>query len=413
MNFDLDSNVSVQMQILNRSGDVDPALVEKFIHNRAIDQPAYDILIFFYAILIIMGAFGNMLVILSVIRRPTMQTPRNMFIVNLAISDLLLCTVTMPLTLMEILAKYWPLGEHAFICKMIGPLQATSIFVSTISITAIALDRYQVIMYPTKVSLQISGATLIICIIWMTAAIFASPLFFFKSLVHINITLNGTGLDGVDYCFEDWSTVGTGRTVYSVFSLIIQYIIPILIVSVAYLRIYYKLRCRFAAGFISSASTATQSNSSASHQSNDRKEIRGRRLHRTNLLLMSIAVIFFISWLPLNIFNLVADMCEGSCIDYTTESMVVAYAICHMMGMSSACSNPVLYGWLNENFFKEFRDMMCSTVSQPAEKRNSQLLHRNPSPKSNKAIVLNQEMVTEFNANTTTLNTEMSQVSKS
>lgn len=52
--------------------------------------------------------------------------------------------VTMPLTLMEILAKYWPLGNNVSLCKTIGTLQATSIFVSTISITSIALDRYQV-----------------------------------------------------------------------------------------------------------------------------------------------------------------------------------------------------------------------------------------------------------------------------
>lgn len=37
----------------------------------------------------------------------------------------------------------------------------------------------------------------------------------------------------------------------------------------------------------------------------------------------------------------------------------VSYAICHMMGMSSACSNPILYGCLNENFWKEFKEIMC------------------------------------------------------
>lgn len=50
----------------------------------------------------------------------------------------------MPLTLIEILTKYWPLGDYGNLCKMIGALQAISIFVSTISITSIALDRYQV-----------------------------------------------------------------------------------------------------------------------------------------------------------------------------------------------------------------------------------------------------------------------------
>lgn len=36
----------------------------------------------------------------------------------------------------------------------------------------------------------------------------------------------------------------------------------------------------------------------------------------------------------------------------------ICYAVCHMMGMSSACSNPILYGCLNENFWKEFKDIL-------------------------------------------------------
>ena len=39
-----------------------------------------------------------------------MLTSQNVFIANLALSDLLLCTVTMPLTLLDLLTKYWPLG---------------------------------------------------------------------------------------------------------------------------------------------------------------------------------------------------------------------------------------------------------------------------------------------------------------
>ena len=37
-------------------------------------------------------------------------TARNIFIVNLAISDLLLCIFTMPLTMMDIITKFWILG---------------------------------------------------------------------------------------------------------------------------------------------------------------------------------------------------------------------------------------------------------------------------------------------------------------
>lgn len=91
--------------------------------------------------------FSFLLQIISVVRKPAMRTPRNMFILNLAVSDFLLCTVTMPLTLMEILTKYWPLGNYLILCKMKNALQATSIFVTTITIAAIALDRYRVSLF--------------------------------------------------------------------------------------------------------------------------------------------------------------------------------------------------------------------------------------------------------------------------
>lgn len=146
------------------------------ISRRRISDQAFYVLVILYSVLILLGAAGNSLVVLVVARKPTMRTARNMFILNLAISgncdvtsinrhvyistfifclhvwfiflifptDLLLCLVTMPLTLIEIQATFWPFGTDVILCKLIETLRAVSIFVSTISITAIALDRYQV-----------------------------------------------------------------------------------------------------------------------------------------------------------------------------------------------------------------------------------------------------------------------------
>ncbi|XP_017779589.1 PREDICTED: neuropeptide F receptor-like [Nicrophorus vespilloides] len=381
--------------IVMRSRNVDPELIDRYIHNTAIDQPAYGILISIYVVLIVLGALGNTLVILSVVRKPAMRTARNMFIVNLAISDLLLCTVTMPLTLMEILTKYFPLGNNAFVCKMIGTLQAISIFVSTISITAIALDRYQVIVYPTRESLQLFGAILILVLIWVIATILASPLFIYKQLAHYEITINDTDLH-VNYCYEEWPPF-LDRYVYSVFSLVVQYIIPILTVSAAYFRILYKLKYRFAAGFVDDAQ-------------NSRRQLRGRRLQRTNFLLVSIAVIFLLSWLPLNLYNLIADICKT--YNFNTETMKIVYAVCHMMGMSSACWNPFLYGWLNENFWKEFQDILCLS-STKEDKAQMKTPARKPSSLKSQYPLqqLKPDLITDFNQ-ATTADTEMTQLSK-
>ncbi|KAG5876400.1 hypothetical protein JTB14_024283 [Gonioctena quinquepunctata] len=222
-------NSSISGYFMNGTNDVDPKLMERYLTNKGIDEPAYTTLIILYCSLILLGALGNTLVIISVVRKPAMRTPRNMFIVNLAVADLLLCTVTMPLTLMEILTKYFPLGETLFICKIIGILQATSTYVSTISITAIALDRYQVIVYPTKESLQLFGAALILLLIWVVALILAMPLFIVRHLIHHTISLGNDYLN-INFCIENWP-IEHGRAYYSIFSLIFQYTLPIIIVS--------------------------------------------------------------------------------------------------------------------------------------------------------------------------------------
>lgn len=88
----------------------------------------------------------------------------------------------------------------------------------------------------------------------------------------------------------------------------------------------------------------------------EKKKNNKARIKKTNILLLSVAIMFGVSWLPLNIINIVNDIFnpdDGP--EYRTF-----FAICHMIGMSSACSNPLLYGWLNDNFRKEFVDILST-----------------------------------------------------
>lgn len=83
-----------------------------------------------------------------------------------------------------------------------------------------------------------------------------------------------------------------------------------------------------------------------------------QRLRRLNSLLVTIAFIFAICWMPLNVYNLVLDVYNPFQGPEDQETMLVIYAVCHMLGMSSACANPWLYGWYNDNFRNEFRDIV-------------------------------------------------------
>jgi len=38
----------------------------------------------------------------------------------------------------------------------------------------------------------------------------------------------------------------------------------------------------------------------------------------------------------------------------------LAFPVCHLLVLCSACVNPLLYGWLNDNFRREFVKVLCS-----------------------------------------------------
>lgn len=53
-------------EALNYTYDVDPKLMERYLTNKKIDEPAYTTLIVMYCILIAFGALGNILVVSDV-----------------------------------------------------------------------------------------------------------------------------------------------------------------------------------------------------------------------------------------------------------------------------------------------------------------------------------------------------------
>ena len=85
--------------------------------------------------------------------------------------------------------------------------------------------------------------------------------------------------------------------------------------------------------------------------SSHRRARQMKRRKKTNRLLITVSVIFFLSWAPLNIFNIVIDIFDPFQNNETdTEVMLLVFACCHLSAMSSVCSNPIMYGFLNENF---------------------------------------------------------------
>jgi len=74
-----------------------------------------------YFSLFLQAVLGNVLVILTLVQNQVMRTITNLFLLNLAISDLLVGVFCMPFTLVGIVLKDFVFG--AVLCKLIPYLQ--------------------------------------------------------------------------------------------------------------------------------------------------------------------------------------------------------------------------------------------------------------------------------------------------
>ncbi|XP_078250923.1 neuropeptide Y receptor type 2 [Pogona vitticeps] len=285
------------------------------------------VLICAYCAIILLGLVGNSLVIHVVIKFKSMRTVTNFFIANLAVADLLVNTLCLPFTLVYTLLGEWKLGP--VLCHLVPYAQGLAVQVSIVTLTVIALDRHRCIVYhlESKISKRISF--LIIGVAWAGSAILASPLAIFRE--YFSIELNHDFKMVV--CAEAWpreSLVNYG-TIYSVSMLLIQYVLPLVIISYAYIRIWSKLKHHVSPG-----------------AGNDHYHQRRRK---TTKMLVCVVVVFAVCWLPFHIFQLVSDI-DSKVLDLQEYKLI--YTLFHVIAMCSTFANPLLYGWMNNNYRTAF-----------------------------------------------------------
>ena len=113
----------------------------------AIHYPVFLVLLLIYISVISLAAVGSFFVILAFARSPTLRTQSNSYLVNLAVSDLLLVLLACPITLAQVTTSHWPGPAVSSLCKLAMFLPLLFSFASTFSICLIAMDRHQLIVY--------------------------------------------------------------------------------------------------------------------------------------------------------------------------------------------------------------------------------------------------------------------------
>ncbi|XP_037050899.1 prolactin-releasing peptide receptor-like [Bradysia coprophila] len=297
-----------------------------YIHNRMVQT----FFIVMYCLIFTMGVFGNVLVCFVVFRNRLMQSVTNLFITNLALSDILLCILAIPFTPTYTFLRRWIFGT--ILCHLVPYAQGVSVYTSTLTLMAIAIDRFFVIIYPFQQRMKVIACIVIILIIWMISLMLTLPYGLYMQVAQLNFTG-----EYEHYCEEDWPSEHY-RRVYGSITTTLQFLLPFAIVTFCYVCVSVRLNYR--ARMKPGAKTTKK------------EEVDRDRKRRTNRMLIVMVAVFGLSWLPLNVVNVLNDFYLNT---HEWKVYNVLFFIAHSIAMSSTCYNPILYAWLNDNFRKEFK----------------------------------------------------------
>ena len=94
-------------------------------------------------VLMLLTLLGNVIVIITIVSCAELRKKRvNIFILNLAVGDLMVCFVSMPLDVVLAVVGQWTLGNAA--CKLLIYGYIVAVAFTIFLLTALSIDRYQV-----------------------------------------------------------------------------------------------------------------------------------------------------------------------------------------------------------------------------------------------------------------------------
>lgn len=288
------------------------------------------ILVAAYSIIIVVSLFGNLLVCNVVSRNKRLHTVTNLFIVNLAVSDILVTILNIPFNIIRLVLQEWIFGS--VMCHVINFILMTSVYVSTFTLTVIALDRHQVIMYPLRPRVSIPVGVVILVVIWLASMGFSLPFSIYARVEEVELIISSRLRCRMRY--PEPSDIYEQRL--SVATILLQYVIPLSIITVAYSRIAIKLWSRRSLG----------------HCTHDQRLYQARTKKKTIKMLIIVVVVFALCWMPLNLYHVLTDLHEDKA---TFQHNSIAFFVCHWLAISSVCYNPFVYCGLNDIFRAEVK----------------------------------------------------------
>nr|XP_023476342.1 C-C chemokine receptor type 5 [Equus caballus]ABU93182.1 chemokine receptor 5/2 large transcript [Equus caballus] len=270
-----------------------------------------------YSLVFICGSLGNMLVILVLIKYVKLKRVADIYLLNLAISDLLF-VLTLPLWA-HYAAHSWVFGNR--MCQLSIGLYFIGFFSGIFFIILLTIDRYLAIVHrviPLKVS-TVAFGVVSSGVTWLVAVFASLPgIIFTKSQKEDFLESEKESVYSCGPYFPpQW------RNFHIIMITILSLVLPLLVMIICYSAILKTLL-----------------------------QCLPRKKHKAVRLIFVIMIVYFLFWAPYNIVLLLSTFQEiFGLSDFETSSRLDQdMQVTETLGMTHCCINPIIYAFVGEKF---------------------------------------------------------------
>ncbi|XP_073344624.1 type-1 angiotensin II receptor [Pagrus major] len=290
-----------------------------------------------YGCIFVIGIVGNSMVVAVIYCYMKLKTVANIFVLNLAISDLTFL-ITLPMWATFTATGYhWPFG--GFLCKASAGLVIFNLYTSIFFLTALSIDRYLAIVHPVRSRRfrTVLYARITCVVIWLFAFVLSVPTALTRDVHNIadfNTTVCGilhTKIENAVKLKELLLAIGLMKS-------LLGFLVPFIIIITCYCLIG---RALLGAKHIQKSS-----------RSREDEVLR---------MLAAAVLAFFLCWVPHQVFHLIQVLTQltlsENCAILEIIDTAMPFTIC--IAYFNSCVNPIVYGFVGNNFRKNLLRLLC------------------------------------------------------
>ncbi|XP_048056916.1 C3a anaphylatoxin chemotactic receptor, partial [Megalobrama amblycephala] len=263
-----------------------------------------EVSIVFLTIIILFGTTGNSVVIwVAGFRMKPNIT--NVWLVNLAVADLIFCLTRVLSVISSLFFNHWPFG--VFLCKFNGFFKYANMFCSVFLLAVISVDRVLCVWCPvfTRKRRTLFAARVVSVGVWIVALIFSSPYFVYRQVFPGKNNLSQCSLKQKGAAEAGGNSA---KYVYYCIRFICGFLLPFMVILICYILAAVRIR---------------------------RTRLSGKS--RPLRILAVLVCAFFLCWAPYHFLGLVKLVNEDN------KVVKVGWSMASNLAYFNSCINPVLY----------------------------------------------------------------------